>query len=297
MSGYESQGFRDHQGGESVHDAVGAYALGILDGAEATAFERHLARCDSCARELAELSPMEPMLAALAGREEPGPSPSSTPSLPRRPQPLSQSQSQSASQSQSQSQSQAQSQSLSPSQPSPRLLGGLVDEVERRRAAGRRRTLYLVAAAAALIVGGPLAVMAATGGDDGTRTPEAHETSPAKDAFFHHMEEKVAATDSATDVTATVGMEKKPWGTHTVLELKNVKGPLKCSLVAVGKDGERETVTSWSVPKSGYGIENSPDKWSRSPLYVHGGAALDRNDIDHFEVRTVDGRSLVEVDA
>ena len=53
------------------------------------------------------------------------------------------------------------------------------------------------------------------------------------------MTDKVQATDPTTKVSATVGMEKKAWGTHTVLELKNVKGPLKCSLIAVGKNGER----------------------------------------------------------
>ncbi len=70
-------------------------------------------------------------------------------------------------------------------------------------------------------------------------------------------------------------MEKKAWGTHSVLELKNVKGPLKCSLIAVGKNGERETVTTWSVPKWGYGIENATTEQAKNPLYVHGGAAMD----------------------
>jgi putative zinc finger protein len=252
---FDAQGFPD---GESVHESVGAYALGVLDAAQAAAFEAHLAVCAYCARELEELAGMESMLAALAAGGAHG-----------------------------------------RDRPSPRLLDELVGEVARERTGKRRRGRYLLAAAAALIIGGPLAAMAVTGGDggEGTRTPEAHPTSPAQDAFFHHMPEKVAATDRTTDVTATVGMEKKPWGTHTALELKNVKGPLKCSLVAVGKNGDEETVTSWSVPKWGYGIKDSPNKWARSPLYVHGGSALEPADIDHFEVRTFDGRRLVEVDA
>lgn len=170
-----------------------------------------------------------------------------------------------------------------------------------KRERGRRRGLYLVAAAVALIVGGPLAVLAVTGDDGGTGgtedvAVEPHPTSPAEDAFFHHMAEKARATDPKTKVSATVGTEAKAWGTHAVLELKNVKGPLKCSLIAVGKDGEKETVSSWSVPEWGYGIKGSSNKWARSPLYVHGGAAMDRNDIDHFEVTTFDGDRLVKVD-
>ncbi|MET9519290.1 zf-HC2 domain-containing protein [Streptomyces sp. NPDC002994] len=245
----------------SEHDAVGAYVLGILDDADATAFEAHLAYCEYCAAQLDDFAGMEPMMAALA--ESPGPPPRLT-------------------------------------EPSPQLLSRLTDEVAAGRAQRRRRGFYLVAAAAVLVVGGPtIAVVATSGNDDkgGNIAGEPHPTSPAEDAFFNHMEEKIVATDASTKVSATVGMEKKAWGTHTVLELKNVKGPLKCSLIAVSKDGQEETVTSWAVPKWGYGIADSTNEMAKNPLYVHGGAAMNRNEIDHFEVRTFDGKRLVEVEA
>lgn len=271
---------------ESVHDAVGAYVLGILDDADASAFEAHLAGCDICGAHLEEFSGMEPTLAMLA--EAPAPAPARPPNVlnmpgmagladfpPARPIPVV------------------------PTAPSPKLLGGLLDEVAAKRAAGRRRGMYLVAAAAALIIGGPAVAVVVTANDTGSSNEaiEPHPTSPAEDAFFNHMDEKVRATDAITKVSATVGMEKKGWGTHTVLELKNVKGPLKCNLIAVSKTGEEEVVTSWAVPKWGYGIPDSPDKAAKNPLYVHGGAAMNRNDIDHFEVRTFDGERLVEVGA
>ncbi|MFF2845461.1 anti-sigma factor family protein [Streptomyces sp. NPDC058001] len=252
-----------------VHETVGAYALGILDDYEATAFEAHLAGCDWCARQLEELAGMEPMLAALADLPGGPGMQSGTPAI---------------------------GEQLA-AKPSRQLADRLVDEVAVRRARKRRRGLYLVAAAAALIIGGPLTVIAVNGDSGGTTGVEAHPTSPAEDAFFHHMDQKVTATDASSDVTATVGMENKAWGTHTVLELKNVKGPLKCSLIAVGKNGERETVTTWSVPAWGYGIENSTNANAKKPLYVHGGAAFAEKDIDHFEVRTLDGKKLVEVKA
>ncbi|MEU3918452.1 zf-HC2 domain-containing protein [Streptomyces sp. NPDC029004] len=272
---------------ESVHDAVGAYVLGILDDADASAFEMHLAGCDICAAHLEEFSGMEPMLAMLA--EAPAPPQQSNvlnmrgrqsePSWLDVPSPRAV--------------------PVVPTAPSPQLLGGLLDEVAAKRAAKRRRGMYLVAAAAALIIGGPAVAVVVTANDTGTNqaTSDPHPTSPAEDAFFNHMEEKVKATDATTKVSATVGLEKKAWGTHTVLELKNVTGPQKCSLIAVSKSGEEEVVTSWAVPKWGYGIADSPVKTAKNPLYVHGGAAMDRNEIDHFEVRTFDGKRLVEVDA
>lgn len=250
------------------HDAAGAYVLGILDDAEASAFEAHLAGCAQCAAHLDEFAGMEPMLAMLSESPAAVPGARPVPHVPER--------------------------------PAPRMLDGLVDEVARKRSQRRRRTRFLIAAAAVLVIGGPVAVVTATAGDDpGGRVVAAdpHPTSPAEDAFFHHMPEKVEATDPVTRVDATVGMEPKAWGTHTVLELKNVKGPQKCSLIAVSKGGEEEVVTSWSVPEWGYGIEGSSHASAERPLYVHGGAAMARGDIDHFEVRTFDGERLVEIDA
>ncbi|WP_043679354.1 anti-sigma factor family protein [Streptomyces xylophagus] len=248
--------------GSNEHETVGAYALGILDDAEATAFEAHLATCEWCAQQLDELAGMEPMLAALA--DLPG---SGTPAI---------------------------GESLS-AKPSPRLVERLVDDVGDRRALKRRRSFYMIAAAAALIIAGPLAVIAANGGD-GTGQKGSVAVGTAKDTF-ETLSDKVTNTDKTTKVTATVAMSKKDWGTLGVVELSNVKGPLKCSLIAVGKNGERETMSSWAVPAWGYGIANATKAEAKAPLYAQGGAALTPNQIDHFEVMTFDGKKLVEVDA
>ncbi|CAL9474693.1 hypothetical protein SUDANB176_02918 [Streptomyces sp. enrichment culture] len=249
------------------HETVGAYALGILDDAEATAFEAHLATCEWCAQQLDELAGMEPMLAALA--DLPG---AGTPAI---------------------------GESLS-AKPSPRVVEKLVDEVAERRARKRRRNFYMVAAAGALIVSGPFVAVATTGGDDdgggGGGTSRTLAANPAKDAF-DRTPDKISATDPGTRVSATVAMEEKAWGTGAVLELKNVTGPQKCSLIAVGKNGERETVTSWSVPDWGYGLPDAKTDKAKQPLYVQGGAAFEPNEIDHFQVMTFDGKLLVEVDA
>ncbi|MFG2679018.1 zf-HC2 domain-containing protein [Streptomyces sp. NPDC048392] len=252
------------------HETVGAYALGILDDAEATAFEAHLATCEWCAQQLDELAGMEPMMAALA--DLPG---TGTPAI---------------------------AESLT-ARPGPRLSEKLVDEVAERRASKRRRNFYLVGTAAALIIGGPFAAVATTGGgggDDtggGRRTESSQQAASPAESAFAAMPDRVTATDPATRVSATVALEKKAWGTETVLELKNLKGPQKCSLIAVGKNGERETLTSWTVPDWGYGIPDATTDKAKKPLYVHGGAAFEPNQIAHFEVMTFDGKRLVEVDA
>ncbi|WP_200303757.1 anti-sigma factor family protein [Streptomyces adelaidensis] len=253
--------------GDNIHETVGAYALGILDDAEATQFEMHLATCEWCGQQLDELAGMEPMLAALADL----PAAQGTPAI---------------------------GESLA-TKPTTGLSDRLVGEVVQHRAKKSRRNFFMLAAGIAMIVGGPTAVFAtAGGGDDTGQTGNTLSVSPAKDSFMHmKAKDKVSSTDASTEVTATVGMESKDWGTHAVLELKNVKGPEKCSLIAVGKNGERETVTSWSVPSWGYGIKNAKTEQAKNPLYVHGGAAFTPDEIDHFEVLTFSGKKLVQVDA
>ncbi|CAM5594782.1 Putative zinc-finger domain-containing protein OS=Streptomyces albaduncus OX=68172 GN=FHS32_000049 PE=4 SV=1 [Streptomyces griseoloalbus] len=174
----------------------------------------------------------------------------------------------------------------------------LVDEVAERRARKRRRNFYMVAAAGALIVSGPFVAVAASGGDDGSggggNTSRTLAANPAKDAFDKSSER--SATDPGTGVTATVALADKLWGTEIVTELKNVKGGEKCSLIAVGKNGERETVDSRPVTGEGWAARRH-DRQGQAAAVRQGGAAFERNQIDHFVIATFDGKTLVEVDA
>jgi Putative zinc-finger len=52
------------------HVDVGAYALGLLEDEDSTAFEAHLARCPSCHAELAEFIPMKALLTGLGPVED-----------------------------------------------------------------------------------------------------------------------------------------------------------------------------------------------------------------------------------
>ena len=273
--------------GAGVHDTVGAYALGVLDDAEMTAFEEHLADCERCAANLDELVGMGPLLAALADLPEPADGPNATTAAPE-----------AALGAQERT---AQLPATAPrdhaadltARPGPQLAHRLLADVTAHRKRQSRRARFLVAAAVALIIAGPLAVLALNGGT-GTTQPSA---APGYQVTLRRMDEKVHATDPVTNVSALIGMNQKPWGTDMILELKNVKGPLKCSLIAVGTDGDREQMASWSIPALGYGIAGSPSKSARYPLYVWSATYMERSEIDHFEVRTEDGKHLVTVDA
>ncbi|QKV94121.1 zf-HC2 domain-containing protein [Streptomyces sp. NA02950] len=262
------------------HDAVGAYVLGVLDEVEATAFEAHLAGCGQCGQQLDELTGLEPLLADLAA-DIPGihSSPGRTALTGHTPHVFT---------------ATPTAIDTLTARPGPALLNRMVARVAAARSKRRRRGLYLVAAAVAMIVGGPLGTIAVTSdsGKDTTVT-----ASPSPKAAFVKMPVKVHGTDPVTKVNASVALEDKMWGTDAVLQLKNVKGPLDCSLIAVSKDGDEQVMTTWSVSEWGYGMKNSPHKEARDPLWAHGGAGMKLADIDHFEVRTTGGKRLVSVNA
>jgi hypothetical protein len=88
-----------------------------------------------------------------------------------------------------------------------------------------------------------------------------------------------------------VGITDRGGGSQVDLRLTGVSGPLTCSLIAVGRDGSRQTVATWSVPPGGgYGTTEHP-----RPLTVHVAAGLHKSAISHFDVRTSDGKLLVAV--
>ncbi|MGW8982950.1 zf-HC2 domain-containing protein [Streptomyces parvus] len=154
-----------------------------------------------------------------------------------------------------------------PVDPGPGLAERLTAAVAAgRRRAGRRR-LALVAAAVVLAVSGPAVVAGWSGG-------------PAEGAGAQRW----SGTDGTSGVAAVVTAAGREWGTAVALEVARVPVVGACALVAVGRDGSEETVGSWSAGGAKDG-----------PVEVSGGAALRPEGIDHFEVRTADGRRLVTV--
>ncbi|WP_432136745.1 MULTISPECIES: zf-HC2 domain-containing protein [unclassified Streptomyces] len=208
------------------HADVGAYALGVLDEAEAFRFEDHLMECPRCTAQVTEFGATTRQL-MLYRR-----------ATPRTVHPFA--------------------------GPGPRLLDRLVAEVAARRRAARRRVLFGLAASVVAAVAGPaLALLAGGGGDDAVR---------------------VTATDERSGVWAQVTTEDMPWGSQVEVKVKDAAGPRTCRLVIVGLDGSEHTVTSWSAP----------DHDAR-PSTMHGGSAWHTDQIAHYEIRTTEGRTLVQL--
>ncbi|MFJ6080497.1 zf-HC2 domain-containing protein [Streptomyces sp. NPDC092369] len=113
------------------HRDVAAYALGVLDEADAFRFEDHLMECARCAAHVTEFGPItrQMMLYRRA--------------TPRFVHPMA--------------------------KPGPQLLDRLLGAVAARHQAGRRRFLYAVAASVAIAVAGPGIAVYASGGDPGVQ--------------------------------------------------------------------------------------------------------------------------------
>ena len=154
------------------------------------------------------------------------------------------------------------------SAPGPRLLERLLDEVNSKQRGGRRRWLYAVAASVVFAVGGPTVAVVAGHGS----------SSPAAMAM--------SATDPDTGVWAEITAQDREWGSQVDMTFKDKSGPHPCRLVAVGKDGSEQTVTSWMVPAD-----------DGAATKLQGGSAMQSKEIDHFEVRTKDGQHLVTLKA
>ncbi|MFI6370757.1 zf-HC2 domain-containing protein [Streptomyces sp. NPDC050546] len=111
------------------HRDVGAYALGVLDEAEAFRFEDHLMECPRCAAEVTEFGATTRQL-MLYRR-----------ATPRFVHPMA--------------------------QPGPRMLDRLLAEVATKRRAGRRRLLFALAASVVFAVSVPGVAMMAEGSSEG----------------------------------------------------------------------------------------------------------------------------------
>jgi hypothetical protein len=206
------------------HRDVAAYALGVLDEADAFRFEDHLMECARCAAHVTEFGPItrQMMLYRRA--------------TPRFVSPMT--------------------------RPGPQLLDKLLATVATRHRAGRRRFLYAVAASVAIGLAGPGLTMMADGGKD--------------EAV------RLAATDTRSGVWAQVTSQDEYSGSRVKLEVKDGAGPRSCRLIAVGRDGSEQTVTSWTVPSH-----------DARPITMQGSSAMHTGEIARYEVRTADGEHLV----
>ncbi|MEP9361607.1 zf-HC2 domain-containing protein [Nocardioides sp. CN2-186] len=165
------------------------------------------------------------------------------------------------------------------------LLPSLVREV--RRGQRRRRVLTGLVAAAAVLAVGTASVVAATAltGDD---TPSAAPTSPASTA----ASEPMTSVDQNV-VQASVSLTSVGWGTRLDLECSYTdadehppgytgSAATTYAMVVRSTDGDVEQVATWKA---------LPGK----TMHLTGATALVRDDIAAVEIRTADGRPVLEL--
>ncbi|TDD92190.1 hypothetical protein E1293_01400 [Actinomadura darangshiensis] len=161
----------------------------------------------------------------------------------------------------------------------------VIDMMRRGRRADHRRfrrAAYLVgAAAAAVALAAGVGIGTALNGDGSPEKPPPAQAITGD--RFH-------AANASTGASGTVGLVDKGWGTQVGLELRGIKGPLRCHLEAVSRDGERSVVAGWRVPDKGYGVSGAP-----KPLVMQGGTGLTRDQISKFVVRLDDGGTLLTI--
>jgi hypothetical protein len=170
----------------------------------------------------------------------------------------------------------------------------VIDLLRRKKAADRRtrRGTFVIgmAAAVTLVAGGlTIGTQLSAGDPPGVAAGHADHMGPAEQFYADGKPLVGKGTDW---VSGGLVVESKGWGTHAALKLSGVKGPLECELVSVAKSGERRVMTGWGVPAPGYGVPGSPD-----PLYIHGGSATPFQEVDHFEVITKTGKTLLTIKA
>jgi predicted anti-sigma-YlaC factor YlaD len=252
------------------HHDVAAYVLGILDPPEDAAFAQHLGRCQQCRTEYRELSGLPVLLDQLK--------PQFLEHNTGRPPP-------------------------DDAQPGP-TPAALVVALDRISAARRRqRTVtWLSSAAAAVLIVSASVVIVVSGGPDGpvAAPPAASLTTPsvkipttdepARAGPTVAGAHSISGSNPANGISATIIYQSEPWGTRVNLELRGITGPLVCQLVAVSRTGFSQVVTTWQVPRSGFGVPGQP-----LPLKVEGGVGIDQSQIDRFQVTRDNGPDLLEV--
>jgi hypothetical protein len=93
---------------------------------------------------------------------------------------------------------------------------------------------------------------------------------------------RLAATDPGTGVHAEVVLDAAPWGTKVSFAVSQLPGPQNCRLVAVRRNGDEEVLSSWVVPREGYGEAAQP-----RALVLQAATALDGADIVGVRVDAV----------
>ncbi|MFF4796281.1 zf-HC2 domain-containing protein [Streptomyces sp. NPDC001276] len=263
---------------DALRLALGGYVLGTLSPAESEEVRAHLAVCDECRHEHAELAGLPALLATVteaeagaaaeaAGRGMPAVSGDLADRLVRR------------------------AAETAPDAPPARsdvpaapqaAEAGLLDRMLHQAAARRRRTwrLQWAGAAASLTL-----IAASIGGTwlaaSGSVVSEAKPPGPTAQAPSRTF----SGRDPVTGVTASVKVSPSAWGSVLQVSAGGAPAGVICRLQAIGPGGARADAATWRAGPYPPGTT------------IPGAVPLSPGAIQHFEIVTGDGQKLVTMRA
>lgn len=271
--------------------ALGSYALGALDPAEADQVRMHLVDCAACRAEYRELAAVPAVLARITETEmAAGPVPPDGELLTRL---LEKAAAREASGRGAVPGSAAAGQApgRGAAQGVPGFAEGLDAETghggrarrrrsARQKPAGRRRSgvfavlwsgslmrrVTIAAAGGALAAVAVITVYAGTGG---SKPPVAFSKT-------------INATNSAMGISGTVQYHATEWGSWVQVTMRNVPPGDDCMLLAEDGKGNRVVASTWWAPSSGTAT-------------IPGGVAMEADEISKFQVVTATGKTLLDV--
>jgi hypothetical protein len=257
----------DRRAGGESHDDVASYALGLLDDADATAFEEHLTSCDGCAKDLESFLPVVALL------------PEALPSLAGPPAHRADVPDEHA------GLRAGRSTRHSPT-PAAAATGGRRSLIASARA-GLRRPAIAAAAAAVIAAGATAAVFGTVGPRE--LTAQAVASEPDAPAPWNALSgpdlgagQQLEASDERSGVHGQVVLDSAPWGTRVSFALWQLIGPQECRLVVIRRGGGVQVVSTWTVPPAGFGRPEQPD-----PLVLQAATSIDRAQIQAIVVESV----------
>ncbi|MFD4955585.1 anti-sigma factor family protein [Streptomyces sp. NPDC058451] len=255
---------------DALRLALGGYVLGALSPAESEQVRSHLATCDECRQEHAELAGLPALLATVTeadiGLEASGaPMPAAGGDLADRLVRRA-----------------ADSKADRPPAAAQAPEEGLLDRMLRQAATRRRRTWRLqwagAAASLALIgsaIGGTW--LATSGSVLSEATPPGPTAQAPSRTFSGH--------DAATGVTASVKVSPSAWGSVLQVSAGGAPAGIVCRLQAIGPGGSRTDAATWRAGQYPPGTT------------IPGAVPLSPGAIQHFEIITGNGQKLVTIRA
>ncbi|WUD70438.1 zf-HC2 domain-containing protein [Streptomyces sp. NBC_00510] len=265
-------------GHDAVRFSLGGYVLETLSPAETEQVRAHLAECDECRAEHAELAGLPALLATVSVAEAEAEAEAVAEAAPAASEELADRLVQRAAAS-AQPQPATAAVPATPGRTERGRLDRLLQQAASRRRTVWRRQLVGVATATTLIAaaasGGTwLATIASTGSQVAQPAP----TSPAPVRTF-------SGTDPTTGVSASVKVSPAAWGSALQVSAKGEPPGITCSLQAVGVTGTTATAATWQAVTYPGGAR------------ISGSVPMSPGEISHFAIYADNGQKLLTISA